>query len=488
MPSLKKNFFYSVLLTLANYIFPLITYPYVSRVLGVTNIGVCNFVDSIVNWFILFSMMGISVVGVREIAASRGERQQQSRTFSALLALNAATTLLSAVALAVAIFAVPALYAHKELMCIGLLRLVANFLCIEWLFKGLEEFRFITLRSVAIRTLYVIAVFVFIRKPEDYNVYYLLLCLTIVANAFVNMGYSRRFVSLVRDRIPIRRMAGPFFLIGLYTVMTSMYTSFNVAFLGFVSSPEQVGYYTSATKIFGMIIALFTAFTSVMLPRMSAVLAEGRDEEFKQIVQKVLRVLFCLGIPVVLLMEVEAGDIIRIISGKGYEGAVVPLRIIAPLILIIGMEQVLVLQTMMPMKYDRPVLINSMIGALTGILLNILLVDRMEAIGSSVVWLVSELAVLGGAIVVVTRKAGIPFPVRPFLSELARYLILACLLLGTSFLPVPFYVRFIIAVFVTVVYFLVVNLLVFPSQEVKEVLMAAIPEPFRGKHLSRCSE
>ena len=376
MASLKKNFFYSALLTVANYLFPLITYPYVSRVLGVTGIGICNFVDGIVNYFIMFSMMGIATVGVREIASSNGDRSRRNHVFSSLLSLNAITSLLSAIALIAAIFIVPKLYAYKELMGIGVLRLLANFLCMEWLFKGVEDFRYVTLRTVIIKTLYMVSVFVFIRKPEDYVVYYFLLCLTIVANALVNVLYSRRIVSLTFKGLSFKGMTGPFFLIGLYTVMAAMYTSFNVVFLGFTSTQTQVGYYASATKIFGMVIALFTAFTAVMLPRMSAVLASGQEDEFKRIVGKVLRVLFSLGVPVVLLMEAEAGDIIRIISGKGFEGAITPMRIIAPLIIIIGLEQVYVLQTMMPKKFDREIMVNSIIGAVVGVGLNVLLVRK----------------------------------------------------------------------------------------------------------------
>ena len=483
MPNLKKNFFYSALLTLANYVFPLITYPYVSRVLGVSNIGICNFVDGIVDYFILFSMMGISVVGVREIATAKGERKELDRTFSSLLSLNAATSLVAAVALLVAIFLVPKLYAYKELMGIGVIRLLSNFLCIEWLFKGLEDFRYITLRSVAIRTLFVVAVFVFVRKPEDYGVYYLLFCLTFLANAAVNIVYSRRSVTFSRKDLSLRRLAGPFFLIGLYTIMTSMYTTFNVIYLGFVSSEEQVGFYATAAKIFGMVIALFTAFTSVMLPRMSAVLSEGREEEFKGIVRKVLRVLFCLGVPLILLLEAEAPDIIRIISGEGYEGAIVPMRIITPLILVIGIEQVLVLQTMMPKKYDREVLVNSVIGAMVGILLNILLVGRLEAVGSSIVWLCSELAVLSGALWVVSRRARIRFPLRNLLVEVGKYLILAVLLWLTSRLSAPFYVRFVVACAVTAVYFFLLNLVVIPSQDVKDLLYAVIPAPWQDRIL-----
>ena len=480
MPSLKKNFFYSALLTLANYIFPLITYPYVSRVLGVTNIGICNFVDGVVNYFIMFSMMGITTIGVREIAAVRDDRTRRNQVFSSLASLNAVTSLLAAAALVAAIFCVPKLYEHKELMGIGVVRLLANFLCMEWLFKGLEDFRYITLRSVAVRTLYVAAVFIFVREPDDYGVYYLLLCLTIVANALVNLLYSRRFVSFTRKGLSTRSVLGPFFLIGLYTVMASMYTSFNSVYLGFVSTAEQVGYYGSAAKIFGMVIALFTAFTAVMLPRLSAVLAEGREEEFRKIVLTVIRVLFCLGVPLVLLLEAEAADLIRLISGKGYEGAVTPMRIVAPLILVIGLEQVLVLQTMLPKKHDREVLVNSIVGAVVGVLLNILLVRKMEAVGSAVVWLLSECAVLAGALAVVTRKIRIPFPVRDLLVEVVRNLPLAVLLFLLLRIRVPFHVRFFLASGLTAAYFLLLHLVVFPNPEIKSLIRSVIPARWWG--------
>ena len=475
MPSLKKNFFYSALLTVANYLFPLITYPYVSRVLGVANIGVCNFVDSVVNYFIMFSMMGITTVGVREIAASRSDRSRQDSVFSSLLSLNAATSLVSAALLVASIFLVPALYAHKELMGIGVVRLLANFLCMEWLFKGVEDFRYITLRTVLIRLLYVVAVFVFVRKPEDYGIYYLLLCLTVVGNALVNVLYSRRFVSFTFRNLSLRGVAGPFFLIGLYTVMASMYTSFNVTYLGFTSTDEQVGYYASATKIFGMIIALFTAFTAIMLPRLSAVVSEGREEEFRRIVLKVLRVLFCLGVPTVLLMEAEAADIIRIISGNGYEGAVTPMRIISPLILVIGMEQVYVLQTMLPKKYDREVLVNSVIGAVVGVGLNVLLVGSMKAVGSAVVWLSAEMTVLAASVIVVSRRAGIGFPAGSLLKEIVRNLPLAAVLAFIPGMSAPFYVRFILAAAVTAIYFILMNLVVAPNRDVKDCVKEVVP-------------
>ena len=460
MPSIKKNFFYNGLLTVANYLFPLITYPYVSRVLGVSNIGICNFVDSIVNYFILFSMMGISIVGVREIAAVREDREARNRVFSSLIALNGLTSGLAAIALGVAIFVVPALAEYRSLLGIGVVKILANFLCMDWLFRGVEEFKYITNRTILVKSLYVVGVFLLIRKPGDYPVYYLLLTLMVVLNACINLSYARRFVSFRKREVDLARHARPFFTMGLYMFLTSMYTTFNVMYLGFVSNTEQVGYYTSATKVFSMVIALFTAFTTVMLPRMSAVLSEGRKEEFLELVSKTFRVLFIAGVPVILLLWVGAGDVIRILSGKGYEGAVVPMRIVAPLILVIGMEQILVVQVMMPMKMDRAVFVNSAVGAGVGVLLNLLLVRFLLAQGSAIVWMVSELAVFLCAWLVVSRSLSLRFPLGCLARVIAFHLPLVPILL--LFMPIGnAFLRFGCQGVVTGLYMLVVNLLFF---------------------------
>ena len=130
--SLKKNIIYSSILTAANYIFPLVTYPYVSRVLGVDNIGACNFVDSVINYFILFSMLGISTVGIREISQARNDRTRLNKTFSRLFTINTISTSIVLIALLISTFTVPQLKENSHLMWIGVLKLVSNYLLIEF--------------------------------------------------------------------------------------------------------------------------------------------------------------------------------------------------------------------------------------------------------------------------------------------------------------------------------------------------------------------
>lgn len=416
MASLKKNVVYSSILTCAGYVFPLITYPYVSRVLGVTNIGTCNFVDSIINYFSLFSMMGIGTIGVREIAACGNDIDKRSKVFSNLFWLNGLATLIACIALLIAIFTVNQLYEYKELMFIGFVKLATNFLAIEWFFRGIENFKYITERSLIVKCIYVIAVFVFIHDKDDIVIYYFLSGVFITSiNAFLNINYARKFVHLVRHGINFKPYLKSFFILGFYIILTSMYTTFNTVFLGFEGGSTEVGYYATATKLFTIILSLYSAFTTVMMPRMSSLLSEGKIKEFKDKLSTSDDLLLAFTIPIVIIGFIYAPEIIRIISGKGYEGAIIPMRIIMPLVFIIGYEQILVIQTLMPLKRDKAIFINSVIGATVGILLNIILVPLYKSIGSSIVWFCSEISVFLSAQYFVVKYVKIGFPYKRFL-------------------------------------------------------------------------
>lgn len=403
MSSLKKNILYSSILTTANYIFPLLTYPYVSRVLGVANIGVCNFVDSIVNYFIIFSMLGIATVGIREISQAKGCRARLDKTFSQLFSIYLITTIIATVILIASIYLVPKLYENRELMWTGVLKLISNFLLIDWFYKGLEEFKYITNRTLVVKCAYVIAIFLFIRSPEDTNLYFLLLTLMMTVNACINLIHSRKYVSIklsFKGLGPVFKAVG---ILGVYSILTSLYTTFNTVFLGFTCGDVEVGYYATSHKIFKIILALFTAVTGVMMPRLSALLGEGNYLEFKRLLKKSFYLLIIVFVPVAILIGISAPLIIRIIAGPEFSGAVLPLRIISPLIVIIGIEQIIIIQGLMPLKQDKAILINSIAGAVTGITLNILLVSQLGAVGSSIAWFASECAVLISALIFFTK-------------------------------------------------------------------------------------
>ena len=392
--SLKKNIIYSSILTAANYIFPLVTYPYVSRVLGVDNIGACNFVDSVINYFILFSMLGISTVGIREISQARSDREKLNQTFSRLFTINTVSTTAVLIALLVSMFTVPQLRENSHLMWIGVLKLISNYLLIEWLYKGLEEFKYITSRTVLVKCLYVVAVFLFIKSPADTTIYYMLLTLMITGNALINIVHSRKYVKYSLTLQKSSALLKAIIILGIYAFLTSMYTTFNVVYLGFECGDTEVGYYATSTKIYRMILSVFTAVTGVMMPRLASLLSEGKFGTFRSFLKKSFRILLIIFIPTSFAIGIFAPQIIHLIAGAGYEGAIMPLRIISPLLLIIGLEQIIIIQGLMPMKKDKEVLINSAAGAATGIIANLILVPQYGATGAAISWFAAECVVL----------------------------------------------------------------------------------------------
>lgn len=460
MASLKKNVIYSSILTTANYLFPLLTYPYVSRVLGVDNIGICNFVDSIINYFILFSVLGLNTIAIREIAKNKDNKAELSSTFSSIIFLNTITTGIALLVLIVSIFLVPDLNCHKELMFMGAFKLIFNYLLIEWLYKGLEDFRYITIRSVIIRTLYVASVFIFVRDSSDYVIYYLLSVLTIVINAIINLGYSRKLVSITFRNINIRTLLVPFFTLGFYQILTSFHTTFNVVYLGFVSGTTEVGFFTTATKIHALILSMFTAFTGVMLPRMSALSKAENRTEFLNLIGKSINVLLLFSIPVFFIVLIYAPDIISIISGSGYENAVPCLRIISPLVFIIGYEQILIIQVLLAKNNDRAVLINSAVSAIITILMNVIIVPELGAQGSSVIWLLSELTVLLMAQYFVHRYENICFPWKLFVRHFLYAIPVFSVCIGLSAICTEHYIALLISAIAIISYYLVLYILI----------------------------
>lgn len=457
--SLKKNFIYTSLLTVSSFLFPLLTYPYISRVLGVTNIGICNFVDSIINYYLLFSMMGIALIGIREIANNKENKDELNKTFSSLFFLNSISTLLVLTILILSIILVPTFWEYKELMLIGAFKLIFNLFLIEWFFRGIEKFKYITIVTLLLKTLYVILVFLYVKKESDYNIFYGLTTGILIINSIFNWFYSRNYVKLKYELINFRPYLKSFFNFGFYGLLTSMYTSFNVVFLGFISGQTEVGYYTTATKLYGILISLFSAFTAVMLPRMSSLVTQKDTLEMNRLIDLSFEILLIFCLPAIVIAEFYAPQIIMVLSGPGYEGAILPMRILIPLILIIGLEQIFIIQILMPLKRDKEVLINSSVGAAVSLIANILIVKHFASVGSSIVWLLSEAAILLMAIYFVKKSGLFTFNANLFSRNLIAsvpYILICALawLLNSSFLQV------IVALLFSIIYFLIYHLLI----------------------------
>lgn len=414
----------------AGYIFPLITFPYITRVLGVEGIGGVQFADSVISYVSVFAMLGMGTVGVREIAKAKGNKERLSKVFSSLITLNMVATFLAIIALLFLIEVIPSFESHSRLLYIGVAKILCGTLLIEWFYRGVEDFRYITICSLIIRLLYVVSVFVFVRTADDYTVYFILTTAVTVLNAIINLIYARHYITFSLNTVYFKPYIKAFVILGIYMILTNLYNSFNVIFLGSECGDIEVGYYTTATKLYVVIMSVFTAFTTVMMPRMSSLVSEGNNEEFYTMTSRSIDFLLLFCIPIIVFAEVYAPQIIRIIAGVSYEGSILPMRIVMPLMLIIGYEQIIVIQMLMPLGKDNSILINSSIGAVIALILNFSLVPLLASIGSSIVWFCCETAVAVSAQYFVTKYTGYRLPFKRIVISVIAYMpaLLFCLL------------------------------------------------------------
>lgn len=421
MQSLKKNFIYNAILTMSGYIFPLMVYPYVSRVLGVANIGACNFVDSIIEYFTILSMMGMNTIGIREIAKCKNDQQKLDNVFSQLFSLNTLTTITAIIILIIATNIVPKFAPYKDLLYIGVGKLFFNYMLINWFFQGLENFKYIAARTIFVKILFVISVFLFVKTETDVKLYYFLVALTWAGNGIINFIYAKKYVSFNFTLKINKAIIGSFFILGVYWFMNSMYTTLNVAFLGFATNDIEVGYYTTANKLLTVIMTMFTALTSVMVPRVSVALKSNDNSEAKALIRKAINALMLFAIPLIFFVFPFSQELIYLMSGKGYEGATTPLQIMTPLFFLVGYDQIIVLQTLLPMGKDKDILRNSILAASVGIISNIFLTLNFGKNGSAIVLILAELSVLLSSQFCVTKYLGLKIPFKLIIKHIIGF-------------------------------------------------------------------
>lgn len=453
--SVKKNFFYNSILLVSQYIIPMIIFPYISRVFGVEKLGLINWVESMVNYFILFSMLGLTVTGVRETARCRNNQSELNAVFSELLLIHIIFTGILLILYFFLILTCSKFSDNQVLFYVGISKIVFNVFLIEWYFRGTENFKFITIRSVFVKFLYVIAIFLFVKNKENYVIYFILTCSVTIINAIINLWYAKKTVSFTLKNINLKRHYSAFFTVGLYVILTSMYTTFNIVFLGLVSTAKAVGYYTTALKLYTIILGLFSALNSVLIPRLSSLIATNDLEVFDRMIEKSLVFVVTLCFPIIVCGIVLAPQIIYLISGSGFEDAIICFRIILPLIAIVGFAQVFANQILMTIKKDKELAYNSIIGAIVGIILNITLVPSFSQIGTTLTVFLSETCITISLYLLCKKYINLRLPLSSIFKNLMASLLYMVICGGVSFSFEKPIVILAISSFLAIIYFVI---------------------------------
>lgn len=392
--SVKLNIVMNFILTMSNFIFPLVTFPYVSRVLLPAGTGKVAFVTSMVSYFTMIGMLGIPTYGIRACAKVRNDKAKLSKTVQELFVINAIAMGVSLTFYVIGILTVPRMGQDKTLFMINIATLVFNLIGFEWLYKALEHYSYITIRSIAFKFLSLFLMFVFVQQQSDYVIYGAITILASVGSNFFNLVNLRRHVSLKwQHKLNLRQHLAPIFSFFMMTVATTIYTNLDAVMLGFMKTDTEVGYYNAAVKIKGILVSLVTSMGAVLLPRLSFYIKENRQDEFKKLTIRSLQFVLFVSLPLWVYFTLFAKDGIFFLSGDSYAGAILPMQIIMPTLFLIGISNLLGIQILVPMDRENAVLKSVVLGGIVDLVLNIILIPRFGATGAAISNVMAELLV-----------------------------------------------------------------------------------------------
>lgn len=389
MSAIKKNLIYNTLLSVSAVLFPIITFPYSSRVLGPLGIGGISFVDSLTQYFILICALGIPTYGVREVSKVKHDKPALSKLFSELMVIH-----LIATAICLLLYFIIAWFsqarASSSLFLIGSGILLLNVFVIEWFFQGIEQFSYITVRVLCLRVVFVVLLFFLVRSEKDTAIYYGLTLLTFLGNAFANFYYSRRFVGLTFKHLEFRKHMKPLFLLVASNLAVSAYILMDNIILGFLSDTASVAYYATAVKLVKIPISFINALGIVLLPQMAAAFSQNDKARFDQLVGSSFNYVVSLTVPIAVGFFVCAPSIIELFAGSKFLPAVPLIRLLAPIILLIGLSYSICIQILTPYNKEKAMLVMSLIGMVISVGLNFILIPRLQHEGAAISNLVTE--------------------------------------------------------------------------------------------------
>ena len=393
--SLKLNFIMNAILAMSSFIFPLISFPYVSRVLLPIGTGRISFATSLISYFQMFAQLGIPTYGIRVCAKARDNRIELTRTAHELLIINLVMSIFSYLILAVALIFVPRLREDRILYIIISMTIFLSAIGMEWLYKALEEYSYITFRSIVFKIIAIIAMFILIRKQEDYVIYGGITIFASSASNILNFINVHKYIEMKPvGNYNLKRHLQPILVFFAMACATTIYTNLDTVMLGFMTTNVDVGYYNAAIKIKTILVSVVTSLGTVLLPRASYYIEQGYAEEFRKISKKALNFVILLSFPLVIYFVLFAKEGIYFLSGSAYAGAVFPMQLIIPTLILIGITNILGIQILIPQGREKIVLYSEIVGAIIDLIINWLLIPKLASAGAAIGTLIAEFSVL----------------------------------------------------------------------------------------------
>lgn len=403
MKTLEKNFIYNVAYQLLTIVLPLITAPYIARTLGAESVGVYSYTYSVAQYFLLFAMLGISNHGNRCVAEARDDKDRLSLTFCSIYAIQAIMYIL---AIAFYVLYLWAFHVDNILVAeIQLIYVASGLLDISWYFFGTEQFKITVTRNTIIKLFTVILMFIFVHKPADLWKYTFIMA----TGTFISQAYLWKYIP---KQIELRRVSfsdmkkhiEPIIILFIPVIAYSIYKLMDKIMLGNMTTYTQVGYYENAGKIINIPMGVITALGTVMLPRMSNMIAKGESQKAKDYIRISIKLVTLIGAAIAFGLIGISSVLVPVYFGKDYQPCVSLINFLAVTVFFISWANVVRTQFLIPMHYDR-IYVKSMIaGAIANFIINWILIPKFQGNGAAIGTIAAEFTVMLTQMVMIRKK------------------------------------------------------------------------------------
>lgn len=392
MASLKKNFIYQTGYQVLATALPLITTPYINRVLGAEQLGTYTYVANIANYFTIFAMLGFNNYGSKMIAATKHNENELAHTFSSIRKLQC---LMATVVVAIyLLFISLCILEHKSLYFIESLWIINCFIDINWFFWGMEKVKLTVNRNLIIKLITLLGVFIFVRSRNDILIYAFILVIGTILSDIYLISQVKKYVKGTKTTFyEMIAHIKPCIALFIPIVAMSIYQQMDKTMLGVLSTYEQVGYYSSADKIVNIPLGIITGLGTVSLPRIVSLISENKIMEYKKVVEKSISLVMFMCSAIAFGILAVSQEFVPLFFGREFLPCVSLVSFLTFVIFFKAISTVLVNQILIPNDNEKYYIISVFIGAFINLILNYSLIRKFDAVGAVYATLISELIV-----------------------------------------------------------------------------------------------
>lgn len=389
----KKNFIYNLIYQLLVLIIPLITAPYLARVIGAAGVGTYSYTYSIVYYFMLLVLLGVSNYGNRSIAKVRDNKQKLSKTFWSIYSLQFIMGLIMLISYFGYVFISNNQF--KEIALIQGLFVISAMLDINWMFFGLEEFKKTITRNTVIKVGNVILIFLLVKTTNDLWKYTLIMAGMTCLSQLILWGFLRKKISFVRITIKdIKQHIKPNLVLFIPVIAISLYKIMDKIMLGSITNVTEVGYYENAEKIINIPMTLITALGTVMLPRMSNIVAKGEIGKVNSYISKSIIFVMFMSLAMCFGLIGVGYNFAPFYFGSSFQKTGILIMLLATTLPFLSFANVIRTQYLIPREKDKVYIISVTLGAITNLILNFVLIPKLASIGACIGTIAAEIAVM----------------------------------------------------------------------------------------------